>query len=142
MKLRNLLCLLLIVLPTWFAETASGEASASPKPQTGEHRYLYAACPGIRDLLEFGGHGVLVFDVDDHFKFVRRIPFKGLKADGKPDNVKGICACAATNRLYVSTIHSLSCFDLSTDKVLWEKTYPGNCDRMSITPDGKQIYLP
>jgi DNA-binding beta-propeller fold protein YncE len=85
---------------------------------------------------------VLVFDVDDHFKLVRRIPFKGLKADGKPDNVKGICACAATNRLYVSTIHSLSCFDLQTDKVLWEKTYEGNCDRMSITPDGKTIYLP
>lgn len=114
----------------------------APTPAASEHRYLYAACPGIRDYLEFGGHGVLVFDVDDQFKFVRRIPFKGLKANGKPDNVKGICASSATGRLYVSTVHALTCIDLNTDKVLWEKQYPGNCDRMSITPDGKQIYLP
>src|SRR5438270_12877298 len=32
--------------------------------------------------------------------------------------------------------------DLVTEKPLWEKTYEGGCDRMSITPDGKYLYLP
>ena len=55
-------------------------------------RLLYVAVPGVRNYLEFGGHGVLVFDIDQNHKFVRRIPSKGLTAEGKPINVKGICA--------------------------------------------------
>jgi DNA-binding beta-propeller fold protein YncE len=105
-------------------------------------RYLYVASPGIRDYLEHGGHGVLVFDVDDDYKFVRRIPSAGLGANGAPMNVKGVCASAALGRLYVSTLKTLLCFDLTTDKLLWEKPYEGGCDRMAITPDGKTIYLP
>jgi DNA-binding beta-propeller fold protein YncE len=103
---------------------------------------LYVAEPGIRDDLQYGGHGVLVFDIDDNHHFLRRIPFGGLDAKDKPMNVKGICACAATGRLYVSTLKTLCCFDLETDKVLWEKPYAGGCDRMSIVPDGKSIFLP
>jgi len=34
------------------------------------------------------------------------------------------------------------CLDLLTDRMRWNRTYEGGCDRMSITPDGKQIYLP
>jgi DNA-binding beta-propeller fold protein YncE len=48
----------------------------------------------------------------------------------------------ATGRLYVSTIHTLQCFDLLTDKLVWEKTYEGGCDRLAITPDGKTLYVP
>jgi DNA-binding beta-propeller fold protein YncE len=114
--------------------------AAAPKPVQG--RFLYVAVPGIRNYLEYGGHGVLVYDIDDGHRLVRRIPSVGLADDGKPSNVKGICASAATGRLYVSTIKSLQCYDLLTDKILWEKTYEGGCDRMSITPDGKIIYLP
>jgi len=33
-------------------------------------RFLYVAAPGIRDYLEFGGHGVLVFDIDHGHRFV------------------------------------------------------------------------
>jgi len=29
-----------------------------------------------------------------------------------------------------------------TEKILWEKTYEGGCDRMAISPDGMVIYLP
>lgn len=108
----------------------------------GEKRLLYVAAPGVRDYLEYGGHGVLVFDIDDNHKFLRRIPARGLNDKGKPINVKGVCASAATGRLYVSTLRTLTCFDLLTDKVLWEKPYDGGCDRMSMTPDGKVIYLP
>src|SRR5213075_3392062 len=34
-------------------------------PATVKH-YLYVAVPGIRDYLGYGGHGILVFDIDDH----------------------------------------------------------------------------
>ncbi|MDA0766612.1 MAG: hypothetical protein O3A87_02545 [Verrucomicrobia bacterium] len=107
-----------------------------------ETRLLYVAAPGIRNYLEWGGHGVLVFDIDHGHKFLRRIPFGGLDEQGVPRNVKGVCAHAATKRLFIGTSHTLSCIDLVTGKVLWEKPFEGGCDRMSITPDGRDIYLP
>lgn len=105
-------------------------------------RYLYVAEPGIRNYTEYGGHGVIVFDVDDGYSFVRRIPFSGLKDDGTPDNVKGICGNASTGRLYISTIKHLICINLLDDRVLWERQYEFGCDRMSMSPDGKVIYQP
>src|SRR3954467_11572340 len=117
-------------------------ASAAPAPQSGTRRFLYVAVPGIRNYLEYGGHGVLVFDIDRGHAFVRRIPAAGLAPDGKPSNVKGIVASAPTRRLYVSTLEKLTCFDLLTDKILWEKSYEGGCDRMALSPDGKIMYLP
>ena len=107
-----------------------------------QRRLLYVAEPGIRNYVEFGGHGILVFDIDHGHKFVKRIPLAGLGDDGKPLNVKGVCANAATHRIYVSTLRQMMCVDLVTDELLWEKTYDKGCDRMSMTPDGKVIYLP
>src|SRR5205814_4429235 len=52
------------------------------------------------------------------------------------------CASALTKRIYVSTTQTLTCTDLVTEKILWEKAYEGGCDRMAISPDGKVIYLP
>ena len=94
-------------------------------------RRLYVAEPGIRNYLEYGGHGLLVFDIDHGHRFVKRIPTAGLDAKGKPINVKGICASAATKRLYISTIKQLMCLDLVTEKLLWEKTYDAG-----LRPDG------
>ncbi len=105
-------------------------------------RFLYVAEPGIRNYTQYGGHGIIVFDIEKDYAFVRRIPFSGLKDDGTPDNVKGICGNAATGRLYVSTIKHLICLDLRTDAVLWERQYEFGCDRMSMSPDGKLIYQP
>ena len=119
---------------------ASSAQAATAKPADG--RFLYAAVPGIRNYLERGGHGVLVFDIDRGHAFVRRIAARGLGADGKPLNVKGVVASAATQRLYVSTLEFVTCFDLLTDKILWEKRYEGGCDRMALSPDGKVMYLP
>jgi DNA-binding beta-propeller fold protein YncE len=59
-----------------------------------------------------------------------------------PDNIKGVCACAATDRLYFTTRSKLFCLDLLTDKTLWEIEPPNGTDRMSITPDGRTIYVP
>jgi DNA-binding beta-propeller fold protein YncE len=112
-------------------------SAAEPEVQ----RYLYVVCPGIRDDLHYGGAGILVFDIDHDYKLVRRIETPASR-EKKPDNIKGVCACAATGRLYFTTRSRLYCLDLATDKPLWDKALPNGTDRMSITPDGKTIYVP
>jgi DNA-binding beta-propeller fold protein YncE len=121
----------------WLSWVVSESPGADPP-----RRLLYVAEPGIRNYLEYGGHGVLVFEIDNGHKFVRRIPTMGYGAHGVPDNVKGVCASAQTGRLYISTTRTMQCIDLRTDQVLWDREYPGGCDRMAISPEGKVIYLP
>ena len=106
------------------------------------HRYLYVATPGTRDYLGYGGHGVLVFDINNHHRFVKRIPTLGYHGNGEPSNVKGIAVSVPLNSLYVSTLESLERIDLSTDSMVWEKKFDGGCDRMAISPDGLTMYLP
>src|SRR5213593_512004 len=131
---------LLALLAFPFLGPAEGLTAASN--DTKERRLLYAAVPGIRNYLEYGGHGLLLFDIDQGHKFVRRIATAGLGKDGAPLNVKGICASAATRRIYISTTETMTCLDLQTEKILWERRYEGGCDRMAISPNGKVIYLP
>jgi DNA-binding beta-propeller fold protein YncE len=135
MKQLLAVVMLLSMMPPAFGASGSDD-SVVPR------RLLYVAVPGIRNYLEYGGHGLLVFDIDAGYQFVRRIPTQGLSADGKPVNVKGIAASSATGRLYISTIETLQCLDLHTDKVLWERAYEGGCDRMAIAPDGSVLYVP
>lgn len=117
-----------------FVVTAAGKSS--------ERRLLYVATPGIRNYLEYGGHGLLVFDIDDGHRLIKRIPTSGFDKQGKPLNVKGIVACARTGRVYITTTETIQCLDLTTEKILWEKAYEGGTDRMAIAPDGKFIYVP
>ena len=105
-------------------EGLTGQASA------GEQRLLYVAEPGIRNYLEYGGHGVLVYDIDHGHELLRRIQASGLDEKGEPLNIKGICASAVSKRFYVSTTRTLTCFDLVTEKILWEKAYDRGCDRI------------
>ena len=109
---------------------------------TAERHFLYVAEPGIRNYVEYGGIGVLVFDMDAGYRFVRRIPTFDVAPGKEPDNVKGIAAHAGSGRLYVSTIKRIAAFDLSTDKVIWNREYEGGCDRLAISPDGKLLYVP
>lgn len=120
-------------------------ASLAPAQEsTDVRRLLYVASPGVRNYVEWGGHGVLVFDIDDGHRFLRRISLDGygLGDDGRVLNVKGVCANSVTDRLYVSTLEQLICVDLKTDEVLWQRAFDKGCDRMSLTPDGAVMYLP
>ena len=125
----QLLACLLVLLPL--------PLRAEEKPR----RLLYVVTPGIRNYLEYGGAGIVVFDGDNGFAFVKRIATPASQK-AKPENVKGVCASAATRKLYFSTLTQLYCVDLVTEKTLWEKALPGGCDRMSMTPDGKVLYVP
>jgi DNA-binding beta-propeller fold protein YncE len=133
-------CLLRVLSLLILCLTLTVATRADDQPKV--RRLLYVAAPGVRDYLEFGGHGLLVFDIDDGHRFVKRIKTGGVTEAGKPINVKGVCACAATRRIYITTIKSMMSLDLVSERLLWEREYAGGCDRMSIAPDGKFIYLP
>ncbi len=102
---------------------------------------LYVVCPGIRDYQQYGGSGILVFDIDHEHRFVKRIETPASQRD-KPRNIKGVCASAVTGRIYFTTPEQLFCLDLRTEKVIWYATPSLGCDRMSLTPDGKILYVP
>jgi len=114
----------------------------SAAPAASEHHFLYVAEPGIRNYVEYGGVGVLVYDIDAGYKFVRRIPSEDVPAGKDPENVKGIAASAVTGRLYVTTIKRLMAFDLTTDRKLWDKELEGGADRLAMSPDGRTLYVP
>lgn len=109
--------------------------------EKAERRYLYVVCPGIRNYLQFGGAGILVFDIDAGYKLVKRLATTASQEE-KPDNIKGVCAAARPGRLWFTTPKKLYAFDLTTEKTLWEKALPLGCDRMSVTPDGTVLYVP
>ena len=106
------------------------------------HKYLYVAVPGIRNYLDYGGHGIVIYDIENNYKFVKRIPTQGLGPDGKPSNVKGICVSTSLQSIYITTILSIQRIDIKTEKVLWEKFLPEGFDRLEISPDGLTIYAP
>jgi hypothetical protein len=107
-----------------------------------EKHLLYVAEPGIRNYVDYGGVGVLVFDIDKGYSFVKRIPTWDVPPGKEPENVKGIAASAKTGKLYVSTFARIAAIDLVTEKIVWDKAFEGGCDRMALSPDGKILYVP
>jgi DNA-binding beta-propeller fold protein YncE len=107
-----------------------------------EQHLLYVASPGTRNYVEYGGVGILVFDIDKGYRFVRRIPTWNVPEGKAPENVKGIAASATTGRVYVTSLNRMIAIDAVTGKRIWDKTYEGGCDRMAISPDGKVLYVP
>ena len=75
------------------ALSASPTAFSSP-----ERHFLYVAEPGIRNYVEYGGVGVIVYDMDAGHRFVKRIPTFPEVAGEQPENVKGVAASATTGR--------------------------------------------
>ncbi|HEY6212765.1 MAG TPA: cupin domain-containing protein [Vicinamibacterales bacterium] len=125
----------------------AGQSSVPPiqpvQPIPPVQHFLYVAVPGVGNATDHGGIGILVFDIDHAYQFVKRIPTWMPAAGARAEGVRGIAAHAGTARLYVSTNRRLAAFDLLTDKIVWEQTYDGKCcDRMAVTPDGKTLYVP
>jgi DNA-binding beta-propeller fold protein YncE len=128
-----IVCLLVLV-------AAAGHLRATVR--INERHFLYAAVPGIRNYVEYGGIGILVYDMDQGHRFVRRIPTFDVPVGEQPENLKGIVANAKTGRLYITTPKRVAAFDLATDRLIWNRTYEGGCDRLAISPDGKLLYVP
>src|SRR3989442_1055122 len=158
-KIVSTLGLALVLCATWLsaqapagrgAGPATGQAQGGAAPTEGrgprplpQRDLLYAAVPGRVNDIGFGGVGILVFDTNRNFRFVKRIPTWDYPASVEPENVKGIAASAPLNMIYVSTTNRLAAWDLTTEKKVWEQVYDGNCcDRMALSPDGKTLWAP
>src|SRR5262249_2755424 len=137
MNLRKLFALVLL-LAALFTALASANRSTAV---TTKH-YLYVAEPGIRNYVEFGGVGIVVFDINAGYKFVKRIPTWDVPAGKEAENVKGVVANATTVRIYVSTTKRIAAIDLLSEKKVWDKEFEGGCDRMALSPDGRTMYVP
>jgi DNA-binding beta-propeller fold protein YncE len=124
---------------------ASGAAALAAAPSisaASERHLLYIAEPGIRNYVSYGGVGVLVYDIGQGHRFVKRIPTWSVAAGAEPENVKGIAASAGTGKLYVSTHKRVGCIDLVSEKMVWDRAFEGGCDRLAIAPDGRLLYVP
>ena len=123
----------LVLLLTTLLSTASLTVG-----QSGVKRYLYMSMPDGAQEQGRSGTGILIFDIDDGHKFVRRINIPIFE-----EGLRGFAGNLKMHRVYYSTTnHRLGAFDLETEKVVWEKTYDVGCDRSSVTLDGKKIYVP
>jgi len=101
-------------------------------------RLLYMATPDGAQKDGGSGEGILVFDIDKEHSFVKRIDLPVFK-----EGIRGFTGSAATRCVYYATsAGTLGCFDLETEKVVWEKRFKAGCDRSCITMDGKTVYVP
>jgi len=117
---------------------AAVAAAAAPPPE----RHLYVALPAS-DAEPDRSVRLVVFDIADANRFVRRVPLWPAPATGSAETVRGLAAHAGTGRLYLSTTVRLAAIDLKTGKVIWSQRYDGHCcDRAAVSPDGKTIYAP
>jgi DNA-binding beta-propeller fold protein YncE len=138
-KLGRRLAAALVAL---LAATATARAEKPQDTGSSERSFLYVAVPGIRNYVELGGIGLLVFDRDEGYRFVKRIPTWPVLSGEQPENVKGIAASARDGRVYITTIKRIAAFDIVTEKKVWECMPEGGCDRMAISPDGRLLYVP
>jgi len=87
-----------------------------------------------------GDKGIYIYDIDRGHKLVRFIALPKL------GGTRGACACAATDKMWIAHGNDkLLCFDLKTEKVLWQIQHPkdkGGFDRIGVTPDGSKVYAP
>jgi len=110
--------------------------TSSAAPPDG--RFLYMSTPDGAQAAGKSGNGILVFDIDHDHRFVRRIEIPIFQ-----EGLRGFLGSQKRHAaIYTTTNQRMGCFDLETEKVLWEKTYERGCDRACITPDGKKIYVP
>ncbi|MGH9341179.1 MAG: hypothetical protein ACRD1R_16670 [Acidobacteriota bacterium] len=121
-----------------FLSMAALSAMTPAFGQSQTKRYLYLSTPDGAQEEGRSGAGILIFDIDNGHKFVKRIDIPIFQ-----EGLRGFTGNLKTHSVYYSTTNRrLGCFDLETEKIVWEKTYGAGCDRSSITMDGKKIYVP
>ena len=112
--------------------------SGAQAADEANHRYLYLATPDGAQMESASGKGILVFDIDAGFKFVRRIAIENLEG-----GVRGLTGCLATHSLYYSTTaKEMGRFDLETDTVVWDRKFSGGCDRSAVMLDCSKVFAP
>ncbi len=106
--------------------------------QSQTKRYLYMSMPDAAQKEGRSGTGILVFDIDNGHKFVRRIEVPSFE-----EGLRGFAGSKINHSVYFSTTNRrVGAFDLESEKIVWDKTYDGGADRSSITMDGTKLYVP
>jgi len=129
--------LIVAALIVSLAPLAAG--AAEPEAGKGVKRMLYVTAPdgAMRSRAK---PGVYIYDIDNGHKLVKHISIPTM------GGTRGCAASASTGKLYISHKNTdLMCFDIVTEKKVWEISYPkidGGFDRTCVTPDGKKIYVP
>src|SRR5581483_9436172 len=93
----------------------------------------------------FPSNAIDVYDMDNGMRLVKTISLPAAATD-----IRGAVASPTTHTLYVSYggdggpngSGSMLAYNLTTDAIIWNKTYSEGVDSMAITPDGKTIYMP
>jgi hypothetical protein len=85
---------------------------------------------------------ISVYDIDRGHRLVKTISTVPIV-----DDVKGVAVSATTGKLYVayrthSGLGMIYCFDVYRDVVLWNRAIKPDVDRLSISPDGRLLYVP
>jgi len=118
---------------------AANERSSSRRSRRPVQRLLYVTAPDGA-MKASGKPGIYVYDIDDGHKLLRHISIPNL------GGTRGCAGSAKAKRLYISHKNTdMMCFDLMTEKPVWEISYPkekGGFDRTCVTPDGKKLYVP
>ena len=129
--MRNLLLTICCLLT--FSSTLNAQ------DQSGLKRYLYLSTPDAAQVEgQADGAGILIFDIDDGHKLVRRIDIPEFT-----EGTRGFAANLATHSAYFSTQGPrIGAFDLETDQITWQQNYQLGSDRSSVTLDGKKVYVP
>src|ERR1700687_5810855 len=87
--------------------------------QSGTERALYRSRPDASQKNYVSGEGILIFDIDQGHKFVRRIDIPVFQ-----EGLRGFNGNLKTHRAYFSTSNRrVGAFDLETEQVVWSKTY-------------------
>ena len=121
------------------AALACGQPDELSDGESETRRYLYLSTADAAQVEgQAEGAGILIFDIDDGHKLVRRIDIPIFE-----EGLRGFAASLANHSAYFSTQNPrIGAFDLETDQITWEQTYELGSDRSSITMDGKKIYVP
>src|SRR5262245_44707365 len=106
--------------------------------QSPTKRYLYISTPDAAQNNYKFGQGILIFDIDQGHKFVRRIDVPEFQ-----EGLRGFTGNLKTHSAYFSTSnHRVGAFDLEQEKITWHKTYDRGADRSSVSLDGTKLYAP
>ncbi|MBR1175268.1 WD40 repeat domain-containing protein [Bradyrhizobium sp. KB893862 SZCCT0404] len=138
---RSLTAMIITVAALCTIFVQASPVQAAPK----DGLYLYVCLPGnIAGNLNQGGAGIAVFNVDQGYKFVERIPLPmgPSKNGGDPPSCKGIDASVLTGLIYPMMTDRLHAVNLETSQIAWTQTYDGGCcDRGVVSPFGETLWL-
>ena len=127
MRLNRLILALILSLPA-LAVAESNDVQ----------RLLYMSMPDGAQKEGRSKAGILIFDIDNGHKFVRRIDMPIFE-----EGLRGFAGNLKHHSVYYSsTNHRLGRFDIESEKKVWESVFDAGCDRSSVTLDGKKIYVP